>query len=183
MFWKIYKFDLFRSLHGLGRGIRTGEGPHLLLIPVGRTLPIRRLHRPVLALEGPLRALAEVVRVPRELLEAPVQLRRVGAERIGAKLVLATHVPVPLVDLALLQPHFGSQLSDLLLRPGLLLVELLQQQLVLALVLAEPFLIFTLQLACTSRVRRGGVLRIKSLRERALVQRYVEVINRFSRQV
>ena len=53
---------------------------------------------------------------------------------------LPEHVPVPLIDLTLLQPCFLVQLLDLLLRPLSILLVLGQENLVLHGILAETFL-------------------------------------------
>lgn len=65
--------------------------------------------------------------------------RRMHSER-AARFGFAHHVPVPLVDLALLQTQLPCQLSDLGLRPSLSALEFPQQELVLILVLAKAFL-------------------------------------------
>ena len=60
--------------------------------------------------------------------------------------LLSLHVPVPLVNLALLQPNLGRQSSNLLLWPNWLNLELFEQKLVLVVVLTKPLLNFTVLL-------------------------------------
>ena len=56
---------------------------------------------------------------------------------------LALHVPVPLVDLALLEAQALLQLNDLRLVPHVIFLELVQQNFILLLVLPEPLLCLT----------------------------------------